>query len=548
MRVLIIGAAGNFGKRLSRLLVKEEQIEIILAGRRLAPLQALQQELGVSEIVSLDRSMMVPNFLTELQIDIVVDASGPFDLEDVAVIESAIQSGTHYVDIADDRAFVAAIDRFESRAKNGGIHVISGASSTPGLSGAAVRHMTSGWKQVDRIRVAISPSNRQPRGLAVVESILGNAGKTLKIFEDGKWQNLHGWGNLRKIQFPGVGNRWASLVPTPDLDLLVQKHKPKISAEFYASLELSILHLGLWALSFLVRWRVISSLRPLAGPLKWIADRLEPFGNDMGGMIVEAEGLDAKERAIKSRWWLSAKGDIGPNVPILGALGSIRKIRDGMLSAPGTIVAADLLSLADYDHDFDTLGMEIGEDITHMPPSNLFDAAMQSTFHYLPATTQKLHSPVSTLTWNGGGNARRGDSIGARLLAAVFRFPEPTDKAPIKVIIERKPDGSEHWSRVWPDAIMRSKMKNADPRRGSVEEHFGPFAFVLKLHGDENGIDMKLESGRLFGIRLPRFLLPDIEATERSEYDRHLFDVKVTLPMIGLLTHYQGWLRKSSIQ
>jgi hypothetical protein len=57
---------------------------------------------------------------------------------------------------------------------------------------------------------------------------------------------------------------------------------------------------------------------------------------------------------------------------------------------------------------------------------------------------------------------------------------------------------------------------------------------------------MKLVGARLFGIRLPRFLLPQISATERAAGNRHLFDVAIALPLAGRLVRYSGWLEAAT--
>ncbi len=79
-------------------------------------------------------------------------------------------------------------------------------------------------------------------------------------------------------------------------------------------------------------------------------------------------------------------------------------------------------------------------------------------------------------------------------------------------------------------------------RDGHVEEHFGPFAFTLALTGVARGIDMEIKRGRLWAIPLPRFILPRTVATERAEGTRHVFDVTISLPVIGQLVRYSGWL------
>ena len=362
MRVLIIGASGNFGRRLTRLLAQDGGFTIVAAGRQQSALYDVSAELGC-ETLALDRDTIDTTLLNALNIDLLIDVSGPFQTSDTRVIKAAIAAGVHYVDIADGRAFVAGIASFDREAKAAGIVVISGASSTPALSDAAARHITKGWANIDTVRVVISPSNRQPRGIAVIAAILTYVGQPLRIFRQGAWQTAHGWGDTRRVTLPHVGRRWASLCDTPDLDQLCAQHNPRIEASFYASLELSVMHLGLMLLGWLVRSGLIRSLTPFAKPLNWMAGWLEPFGNDRGGMTVEARGQGQDGLARRARWWLAAKGDIGPYVPIIGALGIARLLRDGALSWRGAAPCTACLDLAAFEADFTALGIQTGVEV-----------------------------------------------------------------------------------------------------------------------------------------------------------------------------------------
>jgi saccharopine dehydrogenase-like NADP-dependent oxidoreductase len=545
LRILLIGASGTFGARLARLLAQEKGIALILAGRRRAPLDALAAEIGHNAVAVLDRAALTADDLRRLAVGLVIDASGPFQLMEPHVIETAIAAGVHYLDIADGREFVIGVSQFDAAAKAAGVAVISGASSTPALTNAAFDQIIKDWQRIDHLLVSISPSNRQPRGRAVVEAILSATGQKLRIFSDGAWRAEYGWGALCRLGFPNVGTRWASLCDTPDLDLMVARYQPRVGAEFLASLELPVMHLGLSFLGRVTRAGVLRSAVPLTVPLAWMADRLEPFGNDMGGMIAEAKGQDVDGQPIARRWWLAAKGAIGPNVPVLGALALARKIRDGTLGWTGAAPCAGFLTLADFEPDFAALGMETGVDEARFPPLAIFEQALGVAYGRLPSTTQSIHRPDPVALWRGEGTAEHAATALGRITARLFRLPQGVRNVPVHVVIDQQVDGAERWARVWPDVTMRSVMKTPGKGDGRIEEHFGPFSFVLQLQPHPAGIDMMLTGGRLFGIALPRFLLPRITATERAEGTRHLFNVDIALPLFGRLVRYHGWLEQA---
>lgn len=356
LRVLILGATGVFGSRMVERIARESGFSLILAARNRLKLEALAArycpDAGIRVI---DRDQIQPGDAVDA--DVIVDMAGPFQNSGVGVIRAAVSARVHYVDLADGRDFVARIGQFDEAAREAGLVVVSGASSIPALSHAVIDRLTTGWQRIDLIKVGIFPGNRAPRGLAVVQSILSYAGKPVRVFRDGRWQQLPGWGVTHRWLLKGVGNRWASICDTPDQDLLVARYHPTKSAEFFAGVELSVMHLGLALLCLPVRLGLIRSLYPAAKFLLRIAVWLRPFGSDRGGMAVIVSGIDSAGLAAQRVWQLEATGEAGPYVPVLPCLAMLRRLRDGVPMKPGAYACAGLLTLDEMDADFDDLGI-----------------------------------------------------------------------------------------------------------------------------------------------------------------------------------------------
>lgn len=351
VNILIVGATGVFGSRLARLAAREPGVRLTLAGRRPGTLTALASELGCAS-QPLDRDRVEARELEGF--DAVIDCAGPFQGSHTRLIEQCIAARVTYIDLADGHDFVCSIGRFDATAKAAGISVITGASSIPALSHAVLDRLTAGWRCIGAIRVGIFPGNRAPRGRSVVEAILSYVGKPVRVFTDGEWSQLPGWALTGRVDCGAAGKRWASVCDTPEQELLVSRYRPTRSAEFVAGLELPILHLGLWLLSFPVRWRWLRSLRPAAGALLWIAERLRPLGSDRGAMIVDAEGRAAGGEPVTAKWMLDATTNLGPLVPIVPALALIRRLRDGWKPEPGAYPCSGIL-------DLDELAAILGE-------------------------------------------------------------------------------------------------------------------------------------------------------------------------------------------
>lgn len=370
LRVLLVGATGVFGSRLAEGLVREPGVALILAGRTFASLTKLGLDLGGAlETVVFDRDRATPGSLRRLSVEIVIDAAGPFQGGRTRLIEAAIEAGCHYVDLADGRAFVADVRRFDTAARHRDIVVLTGASTTPALSHAAIDRLTEGWRRIDAIRVAIAPGNRAPRGLAVVRAILSYAGRPVRLFRGGGWTTAPGWGLTQEIAYPGLGRRPASLCDTPDLDLLVERFRPRLSAEFFAGLELPVLHYGLVLASLPVRAGLIGSLEPFARALRFLAALFEPFGSDRGGMVVEVRGTNRDREPVAATWSLVARAGKGPYVPTLAALALVRRLRDSALDFRGAGPCVGHLTLDDFETDFERLGIETRSETRHLAPT-----------------------------------------------------------------------------------------------------------------------------------------------------------------------------------
>ena len=75
-----------------------------------------------------------------------------------------------------------------------------------------------------------------------------------------------------------------------------------------------------------------------------------------------------------------------------------------------------------------------------------------------------------------------------------------------------------------------------------LAERFGPASFALALVVEDGRLFLVPRSWRLFGIPMPRALLPYGDSYECERGGRFYFDVEVRLPMFGLVAAYRGSL------
>jgi saccharopine dehydrogenase-like NADP-dependent oxidoreductase len=547
-RVLVIGGTGNFGTRLVENLVATTDFDVIIAARGIkraatlaAALRARYPERQI-DTYERDTATITARELQRLRVWCVADAAGPFATATSRLVEAAIAARCHYVDIADARDFVADIAHFDAAARAADVLVASGASTTPALSHAVLDQLVVGWRRINRVDIAISPGNRQPRGLSVVKAILASAGRPIRVFRNGAWSTARGMSLLVHRHMPGLGRRWLFLVETPDLDLIPKRFAPSSDATVRAGLELGILHLGVWALSKLVTIGILSSLVPLARPLRVIAEWFQPFGSGRGGMTVDVEGVDAAGQAVTATWALIADKD-GPNVPILPALALIRALAAGRMTRRGALPCVGLLSLADIQRELDRFAIVIR---TNVSEHALLRRVLGPSFDVMPQPVQDAHEVADCLLLTGRASVEGAQSLAGQIAARLFGFPAAIADVPVSVEMRADRDG-EIWTRSFGDARFRSRLTPLRGQSDRARERFGLVTFEMELTAGPQGLDYAITSGRLGFIPLPSFLVPRSFAKERVDTaGRFTFDVPIALPGIGLLVHYRGWLEPVS--
>jgi hypothetical protein len=139
--------------------------------------------------------------------------------------------------------------QLDALARAHSVLAVCGASTSPALSHAVLDELAAQIGPPEEIAITISPGNRAPRGLAVVQAVLSYAGRPVKVLEQGVVRARAGWSMLHRRALQGLGRRWFALCETPDLDLVPQRFPTVRTVYFFAGLELAVLHLGLWLLS-----------------------------------------------------------------------------------------------------------------------------------------------------------------------------------------------------------------------------------------------------------------------------------------------------------
>lgn len=527
MKVLILGGYGVFGERLARLLVRDGH-EVTVAGRDASKAQRLADELSCSAL-RMDRQKDLYLLAGH---DIVVDAAGPFHAcggIPYQLPRAAIAAGIHYLDLADNATFCAGISMLDAEARAAGVCVLSGLSSVPALSSAAVRALCGTGVPL-MIDTAILPGNRSPRGVSVMASILSQIGRPMRVWRGGRWAATSGWSEPRRYVLPDGLVRQGWQIEVPD-QALFPAHFGARSVQFRAGLELAVMRYGLAGLAALRRRVPVPVTPMMVRGFKVAADLLAPFGSGRGGMSVMV--IVAQERRF---WRLLAEDEDGPFIPAIATRALLRRAALPVGARP----ALEAITLDEAEAAMSDL--QVRTERLSEPAIPLFARVLGADFEALPEAIRISHQTVDVSHWQGRASVRRGDGVWSRFLARLFGFPPEGDNVPVEVTKTVTPRG-ETWQRRFGNRVFRSRLAASSQ---GMTESFGPFIFRLGLRVDAGALRYPVVTGWLGPLPLPRWLLPVSIACEQVIDDLFCFDVKILAPVSGgLLVHYRGWLAEA---
>jgi Saccharopine dehydrogenase NADP binding domain len=349
MRVIVLGGAGNFGARIVRALQDDSNIELVSAGRRSRSVP------GAARVPSVRLDIAASDFEASLRAmspDLVIHCVGPFQGQDYRVAKAALDAGSHYLDLADGREFVAG---FASNVHQAAIAAnrlaISGASTLPALSSAVLEVVGMGLSNVASIELVIAPGQRAIRGTATLESVFSYLGKPFSVWRGGRWTKTWGWMDLRRVDLD-VGKRLAAACDVPDLALLPARFPGVRSVRFHAAPEFAVQHLTLWCLAAVGRAGLPVPVGLWAKWLDRCAAAFDPIAGDKGGMAVTITGKDNNGRPVRRTWQLMAPAADGPEIPCMAALLLTRRLAAGSPLPSGAHACMGFLTLADFEPQF----------------------------------------------------------------------------------------------------------------------------------------------------------------------------------------------------
>ncbi|MBD3275885.1 MAG: hypothetical protein GF372_11270 [Candidatus Marinimicrobia bacterium] len=220
-KLLVYGATGYTGKLFVRELLKNH-LQPVLAGRseNVASLAA-----GVNcehRIFTLDDYDAIDKNIQDIQL--VANIAGPFHVTQNPLIQSCIQTGTHYIDIAGEVPEMESAFMYDQQAKDADIMIMPGAGfgvvPTDIAASLAKRHLPdSTW-----LKIAYATEGGASRG--TLKTILQDVDKPGFIRKNGKWKQANPASNQMEFnvkgkQYTAVYNPWRADLFTAYVSTLI---------------------------------------------------------------------------------------------------------------------------------------------------------------------------------------------------------------------------------------------------------------------------------------------------------------------------------------
>ena len=351
-KILIIGGYGFFGSIITRRLAADPAIRVVIAGRDAEKCRLLAAELQKSPNLplyhTLDLDRDLSQVLEQVKPEIVINAAGPFQGQSYKTAEACIAFGCHYIDLSDARDYVAGITQLDAAAKAKGRLVVSGASSVPCLTAALIDHYLPKFGKLTSVDYGITLAQHTRIGASTAQGVLSYAGKPFTRLRNGKMETVYGAQGLHAENYPELGIRLFGECDIPDLALFPARYPTLENMRFSAGQEMSLLQLGIWKLSWMVRAGFPRSLERHAGLLMKLRRLFDRFGSDESGLHMRLTGTRRDGSPRETTFYMIAKSGHGPHIPATPAVLLAQGLVHNTITKRGAMPCIGMISLQHY--------------------------------------------------------------------------------------------------------------------------------------------------------------------------------------------------------
>jgi len=243
-----------------------------------------------------------------------------------------------------------------------------------------------------------------------------------------------------------------------------------------------------------------------------------------------------------------AEGDDGPRIPAIPSAIMIRKWLHEKTVPSGARTAITDITLADFDSEFAKLKISHGRHDDTPQTRNLYEEILGASYNDMSEPLKNLHRIGASKTFEGRCKVTRGRNPLSHIVATILRFPKASPDIPVEVVLTK--DGNkEIWERFFDGRRMVSTQEVGRGKQSRlVVERFGPIAVHLAILVQDRKQILKTVGWSMFGIPLPKALVPGGDVFEHDADGRFNFHVDMVAPLFGRLVKYEGWLEEAKVE
>ncbi len=174
---------------------------------------------------------------------------------------------------------------------------------------------------------------------------------------------------------------------------------------------------------------------------------------------------------------------------------------------------------------------------------SLYETVLGARYAQLAPAVQTFHRMTGAVTLHGEVETDPPASRLARGLAWCIRTPRTSTRGPIRVTLDAA-TMEETWTRHFPRHTMRSTLSLHE---GRITERLGAARLFFALEAEHGVLRMRLEGLRFLGVPCPAWLRPAVLAEESGKGDRFHFNVRASVPLLGVVAAYRGYLDLTTV-
>lgn len=168
----------------------------------------------------------------------------------------------------------------------------------------------------------------------------------------------------------------------------------------------------------------------------------------------------------------------------------------------------------------------------------LYPSILGNNWKQLAAQIQTIHQQRPVTILRGEMTIRHGNSMLSKIVNKIIGLPLAGNNVPTCVTLTQTDQG-EHWHRVFSKHVFATFQYRQQPW---LVEKMGLLRLFYHVSVENESLHLQLMNCYFLSIRLPKFLSPDITATESIIKGKFTVKVQVSLPFNQLLIEYFGTL------